>query len=115
MERKPGDPFRFKSAGPVHKARWMGTLLYCMNLCGDKIIEQHEAYSIYSDVEQTTKIEYFVYFIIMIYVPWWFQCSITADCPINDLCLHKDINVFSGLDEAIAQKAIKSISNHTWY
>ena len=44
----------------------------------------------------------------MIYIPWWFQCSLTADCSINDLCLLRDINEFSGFDEAIAQKAIKS-------
>ena len=37
-------------------ARWMGKL----NLCENKIIEQHEACSIYSDIEQTTKIEHFV-------------------------------------------------------
>ena len=79
-----------------------------LNLCENKIIEQHEACSIYSDIEQTTKIEHFVYFIIMIYIPWWFQCNLTADYSINDLCLLKDINEFSGFDEAIAQKAIKS-------
>ena len=44
----------------------------------------------------------------MIYIPWWFQCNLTADCSINALCLLKDINEFSGFDEAIAQKAIKS-------
>ena len=86
-----------------------------LNLCENKAIDQNEACPIYSDIEQTTKIEHFVYFIIMIYIPWWFQCSTTADCPINDLCLHKDINEFSGLDEAITQKSIKSFSNHTWY
>ena len=32
----------------------------------------------------------------------------TADCSINDLCLLKDINEFSGFDGAMAQKAIKS-------
>ena len=42
----------------------------------------------------------------MIYIPWWFQCNLTADCSINDLCLLKDINEFTGFDEAIAQKAI---------
>ena len=117
LEGKPDDTFRFKSAGPIHKARWMGKLLYCikLNLCENKIREQHEACPIYSDIEQTTKIEHFVYFIIMIYIPWWFQCSMTADSPINDLCLLKDINEFSGFDEAIAQKALKSFSNHTWY
>ena len=38
LERKTDDTFRFKSAGPVHKARWMGKLLYCMklNLCENK-------------------------------------------------------------------------------
>ena len=59
LEGKPDDTFSFKSgcfAGPVHKARWMGKL----NLCENKIIEQHEACSIYSDIEQTTKIEHFV-------------------------------------------------------
>ena len=50
----------------------------------------------------------------MIYIPWWFQCNLTADCSINDLCLLKDINEFTGFDEAIAQKAIE-FSNHTWY
>ena len=66
----PDDTFRLKSAGPVHKARWMGKLLYCMklNLCEKKTIEQHQACPIYSDIEQTTKIEHFVYFIIMIYI-----------------------------------------------
>ena len=52
LEGKPDDTFRFKSgcfAGPVHKARWMGEL----NLSENKIIEQHEACSIYSDIEQT--------------------------------------------------------------
>ena len=59
LEGKPDDTFRFKSgcfAGLVHKARWMGKL----NLCENKIIEQHKACSIYSDIEQTTKIEHFV-------------------------------------------------------
>ena len=54
----------------------------------------------------------------MIYIPWWFQCNLTADCSINDLCLLKDINEFTGFDEAIAQKAIKSFLNffnYTWY
>ena len=44
----------------------------------------------------------------MIYISWWFLCNLRADCSINDLCLLKDINEFSGFDEAIAQKAIKS-------
>ena len=46
----------------------------------------------------------------MIYISWWFQCNLRADCSINDLCLLNDINEFSGFDEAIhvAQKAIKS-------
>ena len=43
----------------------------------------------------------------MIYIPWWFQCNLRADCSIDDLCLLKDINEFSGFDEAIAQKAIR--------
>ena len=47
LERKTDDTFRFKSAGPVHKARWMGKLLYCvkLNLCENK-----------KNNEQTTKI-----------------------------------------------------------
>ena len=53
LEGKPDDTFRFKSGCFV---RWMGKL----NLCENKIIEQHEACSIYSDIEQTTKIEHFV-------------------------------------------------------
>ena len=53
LERKPDDTFTFKSGC---FARWMGIL----NLCENKIIEQHEACSIYSDIEQTTKIEHFV-------------------------------------------------------
>ena len=38
LERNTDDTFRFKSAGPVHKARWMGKLLYCMklNFCENK-------------------------------------------------------------------------------
>ena len=39
----------------------------------------------------------------------------TADCSINDLCLLKDINEFSGFDEAIAQKSITSFSKNNWY
>ena len=39
LEGKPDDTFRFKGAGQVHKARWMGKLLYCikLNLCKNKI------------------------------------------------------------------------------
>ena len=39
LEGKPDDTFRFKSAGQVHKARWMGKLLFCikLNLCKNKI------------------------------------------------------------------------------
>ena len=44
----------------------------------------------------------------MIYISWWFQCNLRADCSINDLCLLKDINECTGFDEAISQKAIKS-------
>ena len=38
LKGKPDDTFRFKSAGPIHKARWMGKLLYCikLNLCENK-------------------------------------------------------------------------------
>ena len=43
------------------------------------------------------------------------KCSLTADCSINDLCLLKDINEFSGFDEAIAQKSITSFSKNNWY
>ena len=46
LEGKPDDTFRFKSGC---FASWMGKL----NLCENKIIEQHEACSIYSDIEQT--------------------------------------------------------------
>ena len=53
LEGKPDDTFRFKSGC---FARWMGKLYLCEN----KIIEQHEACSIYSDIEQTTKTEHFV-------------------------------------------------------
>ena len=53
----------------------------------------------------------------MIYISWWFQCNLRADCSINDLCLLNDINEFSGFDEAIAlcTESDKEFSNHTWY
>ena len=70
------DNFKFRKSKPIHKARWMGKLLYCLklSLCEDVIIEKLPSGSIF-EAAQNEKIHRFVCFIASMYIPWWFSCS----------------------------------------
>ena len=105
--------------GATHQARWMAKLIY-----GIKIVMLKEAIQqTMSDTgrdkwisdDAMKKITRFVNFVTHIYVPWWFQCPISASAPNNDLTLVQNLVKFSQVDEVISREVLKGFKNHYWY
>ena len=63
--------------------------------------------------DQLQKLEHFLKFAILIYIPSWFTATIPQTAPQNDLQLiHKSRNY---LDQKCGNAAINAISRHLWY
>jgi len=77
----------FKRPGAVHKAKWMGKLLYAIkiSLLEARITELPQG-TITTRV-QLTKLKRFVLFATLIYSVWWFTSNCTVDAPYNNLRL----------------------------
>ena len=77
----------FKRPGEVHKARWLGKLLYAIkiSLLEARITELRQG-TITIGV-QLTKLERCVLFATLIYNVRWFTSSCTVDAPYKDLRL----------------------------
>merc|ERR1711954_491085 len=61
------------------------------------------------------KIERFVTFATHVYVPWWFQCPVSASAPHNDLSLIKLLHAYAEVDEVISSAVLSGFKNHLWY
>ena len=110
------DNFKFRKSKPIHKARWMGKMLFCLklSLCEDIIIEKLPSGSIFED-SQNEKIHRFVCFIANIYITWGFSCSYRCDVTVNDVSLLQQLKSYKEVDALIASTAVKPLQRHAWY
>ena len=108
--------FSMKHPGALHKAKWMGKLLYTMKivLLSRKIIEQFPNSEV-ATTNQIKKLERFCMFAVSVYVQWWIKCPLAADAPVNNLILVNKLKQFAYHDSIIAGKGIKALSRHSWH
>ena len=84
--------------GAAHKARWMAKLLYSLKIALLKETIQDTRTSVrdkWISESQMEKMCRFVSFVTHIYIPWWFQCPISACAPKNDLTLARNIALYA--------------------
>jgi hypothetical protein len=93
----------FYKPGAIHKARWMAVALYGMN-------REQLQYS----KDQCSKLQRFVQFIALFYVPSWMKCTLASDAPVNNLALGKDIATYKDLggDSSNLNIVLRSVSTH---
>ena len=100
----------------LHKARFMGKLLYTYKLVllASKISTDLPKGSVFC-ANQLPRLERFVKFVTCCYVPWWLTCSLACDAPVNDLTLLQRLQEYSSVDADSASTARRAFSNHLWY
>jgi hypothetical protein len=93
LAKEEVDSFRLQCPGAIHRARWMSKLLYSMKivLLSDKILAELPEGAVFR-VGQLAKLQRFVRFVVVVYIPWWISCSQACDAPVNDLKLLKIIH-----------------------
>ena len=114
MLTKDTDSLHLQAPGALHRARWMAKLLYSMKMVmlSDKIGNELPRGAVFAS-GQIQKLERFVKFVLLVYVPWWISCTSAADAPVNDLMLVHKLQSYE--DEVIGKAALKAFSNHMWY
>ena len=110
------DVVAFQRPGALHKARFMSKLIYSFKivLLSSKINTILPRGSVFGK-DQLPKLERFVQFVALCYVPWWLTCPLAADAPINDLKLLRRLQEYGAVDAVIAEAAEKAFSRHLWY
>lgn len=108
---KETESLNIAAPGALHHARWMAKLLYAMKmvLLSKQIPKELGVFA----AGQLSKLQRFVRFILLVYVPWWITCTHPADAPVNDLQLLRSIQSYN--DEVISTSALKAFRNHLWY
>ena len=119
LEDPPADvdaPIFFHTPGAVHKARFMGKLIYCLKmvLLGQKVMRELEKGAVFG-AQQLPKLERFAKFVVFCYIPWWLKCPLAADAPSNDLQLLEDLKGYASLDKESATSAFNAMKHHCWY
>ena len=106
----------FKLPGALHKAKWMGKLLYSIKICLlEKHIETLPPGTVVSSAQQASKIRSFANFATLIYSQWWLTCPSAVDAPWNDLELYKNLSHYSLYDKHVSNSALKALRRHLWY
>lgn len=54
-------------------------------------------------------------FTVTVYVKAWFSAPTSCDAPLNDLCLLQSLESYAGVDNQIADIALKKMRGHLWY
>ncbi|KAJ8682355.1 hypothetical protein QAD02_018147 [Eretmocerus hayati] len=103
-----GDDVKFSPPGAIHHARWMAKAIYCilMYLFRDSL-----------DLTEQEKINLreVCFFIVFVYAEFWFKAPLSVSAANNDLTFLKKLKSYRQVDVAIADGALKKMSNHLWY
>ena len=57
----------------------------------------------------------FVIFAVILYIPWWFSSTNSADAPMQDWLLATKISKCAEIDPKCKDSSLKSLVNHFWY
>lgn len=106
---------KFRQPGAVHKARWMGKILYAIKVVLlEKQISAMPKGTITTQNQQL-KLRRFVTFVCLIYARWWITCPSAVDAPWHDLCLYNDLLKYSQVDSDISCSGVRALNRHLWY
>ena len=110
LGNKP-EEIHWRIPGAVHRARWMGKLLYTMKMYLFR--EQKDVFSL--SKKETVQLERFVHFGAIIYTKVWTEAPFAADAPNGDLQLWSNLEKYQEVDKEISDAAKKVLKNHLWY
>ena len=99
-----------KKPGAHNKARWMCVCIYCLKM----FWFQHQNILNYSP-EFKSNLLRFVKFLLLIYIPYWFKVTLSADAAVHDLTLYKQLLQYNDIDSDTSQAALRALSRHYWY
>ena len=101
--------------GAIHKARWMGKLLYAIKICllEQQILELPRG--TVTTQQQVAKVRDFVVFITHVYSTWWLSCESSTNAPWLDLNLYKLLMRYKAVNKTISESAVRAFARHTWY
>ena len=60
-------------------------------------------------------LERFSKFIVLIYIPYWFKVSLSADAAVIDLDLYHKLLQYSAIDQEICTVVLQVLHRHLWY
>ena len=102
--------------GALHKAKWMAKLIYSIKivLLSNQIKEKLPHGEILT-TNQIAKLERFMVFTVVVYVPWWIVCSVPENALVNDLLFIQTLEDFTPYDYKIVEIAKEAFERHTWY
>ena len=106
--------FKIQKPGAIHHARWMGKLLssFKIVILAKEISSKLPKDTIFT-VGQLEKLERFVQFAVLVYIPWWLTSPIPQDAPQNDFIFVK--KSLSYPDKICSDAAVSALQRHMWY
>ena len=99
-----------KKPGAHHKARWMCVCIYALKM----FWFQHQPILNYSP-EYKSNLLRFVKFLLLVYIPYWFKVTLSADAAVHDLKLYKQLLQYNDIDSETSQASLRALSRHYWY
>ena len=99
-----------KKPGAHNKARWMCVCIYSLKM----FWYQDEEVLHYSD-EYKARLNRFVKFLLLIYIPYWFKTPLSSDAAVHDLNLYKLLMQYHDIDSEISLTVLRVQARHYWY
>ena len=75
---------------------------------------QHQPILNYSP-EYKSNLLRFVKFFFLVYIPYWFKVTLSADAAVHDLKLYKQLLQYNDIDSETSQASLRALSRHHWY
>ena len=103
---KPPQQFKMRKPGAMHHARWMSAILYSAKMY---LLSEQLCYG----KEYVEKLELFLQFATIVYVPAWFTAPICVDSVYNDLRFWKALKCYP--EKRIGEISLTILERHFWY
>ncbi|KAG0710863.1 hypothetical protein GWK47_021923 [Chionoecetes opilio] len=97
-----------RSPGALHRARWMARIIYALKM----ILFREQLTGVVTPREMSA-LQRFSSLATEIYVLRWFESTVPAYAPANDLGFARDILQYH--DESIRKACFTTLSRHFWY
>lgn len=87
LSELPVDEYKWRKPGAFHHARWLSHLLYAPKMLA---FSEQMQYS----KDYITKLETFVLYSTLFYLPWCIRSAFAAEAPSNDLiCIKTNLHI----------------------